>query len=125
MTSSDRVSPGISTQNQISQADWDAFVAAHPNGHLLQTTAWAALKARVGWQAERVALHQHGQIVAGAQVLLRRLPWGQSLAYVPKGPLVDWRNAAQARELLAALRETIAPHRPALLLICPTRRSLT
>jgi lipid II:glycine glycyltransferase (peptidoglycan interpeptide bridge formation enzyme) len=119
MTSSDRVSPGISTQNQISQADWDAFVAAHPNGHLLQTTAWAALKARVGWQAERVALHQHGQIVAGAQVLLRRLPWGQSLAYVPKGPLVDWRNAAQARELLAALRETIAPHRPALLKLEP------
>lgn len=119
MTSSDRVSPGISTQNQISQADWDAFVAVHPNGHLLQTSAWAELKARVGWTAERVALAESGRIMAGAQVLLRRLPWGQTLAYVPKGPLVDWRNAAQARELLAALREAIAPHRPALLKLEP------
>ncbi len=54
-----------------------------------------------------------------AQVLLRRLPWGQTLAYVPKGPLVDWRNAAQVRALLAALREAIAPHRPALLKLEP------
>jgi peptidoglycan pentaglycine glycine transferase (the first glycine) len=105
--------------DQIYLTAWDAFVASHPDGHLLQTSAWAALKARVGWQAERAALAENGRIVAGAQVLLRRLPWGQTLAYVPKGPLVDWRNAAQVRTLLAALREAIAPHRPALLKLEP------
>jgi peptidoglycan pentaglycine glycine transferase (the first glycine) len=104
---------------ELSATDWDAFVANHPDGHILQTSRWAALKAQIGWQAERVALLADGRIAAGAQVLLRRLPWGQTLAYVPKGPLVDWRNAAQARELLAALRTAIAPHRPALLKLEP------
>jgi lipid II:glycine glycyltransferase (peptidoglycan interpeptide bridge formation enzyme) len=105
--------------NSLPDSAWDAFVASHLDGHLLQTSPWAALKARVGWQAERVALAQDGRMVAGAQVLLRRLPWGQTLAYVPKGPLVDWRHAAQVRELLAALREAVVPHRPALLKLEP------
>lgn len=98
---------------------WNAFVAQHPDAHLLQTTGWAALKQRVGWQSERVALVSEGQLVAGAQTLLRRLPWGQTLAYVPKGPLVDWRNPAQARALLAALAEVTTPHHPALLKLEP------
>jgi len=119
MTVSDQASFTVSTTDQLSPADWDAFVAARPDGHLLQTSGWAALKGCVGWQAERVALRQDGQIVAGAQVLLRRLPWGQTLAYVPKGPLVDWRNAAQTRALLDALRTASAPHRPALLKLEP------
>lgn len=110
----------LSTRDQsLPDSAWDAFVAGHPDGHLLQTSGWAALKARVGWQAERVALAENGRAVAGGQVLLRRLPWGQALAYVPKGPLADWRNAAQVRALLAALREASAPHRPALLKLEP------
>ncbi len=110
----------VSTRdNSLPDNTWDAFVASHPDGHLLQTSPWAALKARVGWQAERVALQHKGRVVAGAQALVRRLPWGQTLVYVPKGPLADWRNAAQVRELLAALREGVAPHRPALLKLEP------
>ncbi len=110
----------LSTRNDdLPDNTWDAFVASHLDGHLLQTSRWAALKARVGWQAERVALQQDGRIVAGAQALLRPLPWGQTLAYAPKGPLVDWRNAAQVRALLAALHEAVTPHRPALLKLEP------
>ena len=98
---------------------WDAFVAAHPDGHLLQSSRWAALKCRFGWQAERVALIAGGQIVAGGQVLLRRLPWGQTLAYVPKGPLVDWRKPAQVRGLMEGLRQVALAHRAALLKLEP------
>jgi len=29
-------------------AVWDAFVAAHPRAHLLQLSAWGALKAAFG-----------------------------------------------------------------------------
>ncbi len=85
-------------------ADWDRFVAAHPAGHLLQLCAWGALKARFGWADERVGLVEDGGLVAGAQVLYRRLPPGLGcLAYVPRGPLVDWADAEQTAALLAAL----------------------
>lgn len=84
---------------------WDRFVAAHPQAHILQTSLWGDLKAAFGWEAERVALTEGGQIVAGAQVLYRRLPGGVGrLAYVPRGPLVDWADGPT----LAALMEKLA-----------------
>ena len=103
----------------LPESDWNTFVAAHPDGHLLQTSQWATLKCQFGWQAERVALVRDNRIVAGAQVLFRKLPWRQTLAYVPKGPLVDWRNPRLVQPLLDALRTVCAPYRPALLKIEP------
>jgi lipid II:glycine glycyltransferase (peptidoglycan interpeptide bridge formation enzyme) len=91
-------------QPPISNSAWDAFVSAHPAAHILQASAWGALKAQFGWEDERVALIAGERITAGAQMLYRRLPAGLGrLAYVPKGPLVDWTDIEQAHALLAAL----------------------
>jgi lipid II:glycine glycyltransferase (peptidoglycan interpeptide bridge formation enzyme) len=52
----------------------------------------------------RVGLTEGDNLVAGAQVLLRRLPGGLGrLAYVPKGPVIDWANEEQLGRLLLAL----------------------
>ncbi len=110
----------VSTQAHTLPDDrWDAFVAGHPDGHVLQSSRWAALKCRFGWQADRVALMADGQIVAGGQVLVRRLPWGQTLAYVPKGPMVDWRKPPQVRSLMEGLRQVALAHKAALLKLEP------
>src|SRR5690606_21408179 len=104
-----------------SPADWDAFVEAHPRAHLLQTSAWGALKTAFGWQAERIALARHdGAIAAGAQVLYRPLPLGLGrLAYAPFGPLVDWADDAQIRALTDAVDRAVKRRRAALLKIEP------
>ena len=44
----------------LDDAAWGSFVAVSPNGHLLQTSRWGALKARFGWGVERVALTRWG-----------------------------------------------------------------
>ncbi|MBZ0308692.1 MAG: peptidoglycan bridge formation glycyltransferase FemA/FemB family protein, partial [Anaerolineae bacterium] len=54
---------------------WDTFVAVQPRAHVLQLSAWGDLKRAFGWEADRVALVEDGQIVAGAQLLFRRLPF--------------------------------------------------
>ncbi len=75
---------------------WDAWMSASPSGHLLQSWGWGELKASVGWHPLHLALWdaQHEQIVAAAQVLRRtplHLPLRMGhLAYIPKGPVVDW-----------------------------------
>lgn len=76
-----------STQRGFPNAEaWDAFVAATPQGHLLQTFAWGELKGGFGWVPVRIAIARDGALVAGAQVLYRRLgPW--MLGYIPKGPI--------------------------------------
>jgi lipid II:glycine glycyltransferase (peptidoglycan interpeptide bridge formation enzyme) len=72
---------------QPSPEQWDSFVAAQPRAHVLQLSAWGELKAAYGWSVERVALAEGGQIVAGAQLLFRRLPFRLgSLAYLAMGP---------------------------------------
>ncbi len=82
-------------------AEWDAFVAAHPQGSVLQTTHWARLKNRFGWTSHRVWLRRDGEIVAGAQILFRSIAFRLAkFAYIPHGPLVDWNDEEQVEVLL-------------------------
>jgi lipid II:glycine glycyltransferase (peptidoglycan interpeptide bridge formation enzyme) len=83
---------------------WDDFVAAHPHGNVLQTTRWGRLKDGFGWEWELVALGEGGEIAGGAVILYRRLPLNLgALAYLPRGPVVDWSD----RDLAAAVVDTV------------------
>jgi lipid II:glycine glycyltransferase (peptidoglycan interpeptide bridge formation enzyme) len=97
-------------------ANWDAFVASRPDAHILQTAAWGDLKSRFGWSAERIAVTRDGQIAAGALVLFRRLPLRLgTLAYIPKGPLVDLSDEALTSTLLSGI-DALARRRRSILL---------
>ncbi len=70
----------------LTPAGWDEYLGRHQDAHILQSRQWGDLKSAFGWQALRVGAGQ-----AGAQVLIRSLPLGFSLAYLPKGPIgPDW-----------------------------------
>jgi lipid II:glycine glycyltransferase (peptidoglycan interpeptide bridge formation enzyme) len=89
------------------QARWDEFVQRAPSGHLLQSWAWGEFKAGFGWQAPlRLALFDGERIVAGAQILFRPLPlpW-LTIAYVPKGPIVERSDFDAAGALLSAMHD--------------------
>ncbi|MGH2506430.1 MAG: lipid II:glycine glycyltransferase FemX [Ktedonobacteraceae bacterium] len=97
------------------QAAWDAFINEHPQGHLLQSWGWGELKTSANWHPLRLALcdEQAGKIVAAAQVLQRTVAHIPArlahLAYVPKGPVLDWTactddGSSLARLFLAELR---------------------
>ena len=98
--------------------EWDSFVAAVPDSHILQASAWCDLKSAFGWYGRRIALRNGRHIVAGAQVLFRRLPIGRTLAYVPKGPLVGIHTDA-CPALLDALHDVCRSERAILLKIEP------
>lgn len=104
----------------FTQTEWDNFIAAR-GGHLLQTWAWGELKSRFGWLARRVRVGE-----GAAQILFRRLPLGLSVAYVPKGPVLDWADQKQSQALLAAMHKLARQERaiflkiePALLMTAP------
>lgn len=89
---------------QPTAAAWDAFVLAHPRAHPLQLSAWGTLKGAFGWHTQRVALTQRDQIVAGAQLLFRRLPLRLGkLAYLPFGGYVS--DATQWPALWDAVKQ--------------------
>lgn len=61
---------------------WDQFLLQHSTAHILQTSAWGAVKSQAGWFPAYLV---DGE--AGAQILFRRLPGRFTVAYIPKGPL--------------------------------------
>lgn len=98
---------------------WDRALLALPNPHVLQSWAWGTFKARHGWQATPL-LFQDGEPVAAAMVLRRKLLRHElpllplSVLYVPRGPALDWHNAALAEQVLAEL-ECLARRQRAIL----------
>lgn len=80
---------------------WNAFLL-QKGGHLLQSYEWGEFKSCFGWRACRVALEGREEIIAGAQLLIRDLPLG-SLAYIPRGPVIDPQKGEALETLLAQL----------------------
>lgn len=101
---------------------WDAFVASQPRAHILQTSRWGELKSHFEWAADRIAITRDRQIVAGALVLFRKLPLRLgALAYIPKGPVLDFDDDALSTELLHGLDRLMKRRRAILLKIEPDR----
>jgi lipid II:glycine glycyltransferase (peptidoglycan interpeptide bridge formation enzyme) len=103
-----------------SDAEWDAYVASHPQGSLLQTTNWARLKNRFNWSSQRVWLRRDGRIVAGAQILFRPAALGLvKIGYIPHGPLVDWDDEEQVELLFNQIDLAAYRHRAGIVKIEP------
>src|SRR5256886_3195219 len=89
-----RAAPPRSDRVTEAPPGWDDAAVRSPGGHVLQSAAWAKIRESQGWRAE---FHQFGGAPAPsgapapalpvALILWRSLPAGQSLAYVPRGPI--------------------------------------
>lgn len=77
------------------RSQWDQFVSASAWGHPLQLWGWGEAKRANNWTPHRLGIMDGDIIVAGAQVLLWPIPrLGRKVAYVPRGPVTDPRQAA-------------------------------
>ncbi|MCU0495564.1 MAG: peptidoglycan bridge formation glycyltransferase FemA/FemB family protein [Chloroflexaceae bacterium] len=128
-------------------ASWDAFVAAHPHGHMLQQSAWGQLKASAGWRVVRVAVQgtenracpersrgepgtenqvldssliaHRSSLLSGAQLLVRQR-YGVSVVYAPRGPLFSGDEAVDGL-LLQGLERVARRRRAVFLRLEPNR----
>ncbi|HJO91479.1 MAG TPA: peptidoglycan bridge formation glycyltransferase FemA/FemB family protein, partial [Anaerolineales bacterium] len=115
----------------LNVSEWDSFVAGFrqkqpgnststSGAHILQTSAWATLKCNFGWSATRIVARQQGCTIAGAQILFRPLPLGLgNIAYLPKGPLVDWSDIEQCKYIMSLCDEVCRAHRALFLIVEP------
>jgi lipid II:glycine glycyltransferase (peptidoglycan interpeptide bridge formation enzyme) len=68
-------------------AEWDALVLQLADFTVYQSHAWGVHRATFGWQPLRLIGLRDAQVVAVAQVLVRRYPLGIGIAWIPGGPL--------------------------------------
>jgi peptidoglycan pentaglycine glycine transferase (the first glycine) len=94
----------------MSARSWDEQIAVLPGAHILQTTAWAELKGRYGWEPiQREWRGLDGQLKAAALVLQRTVRLGGfgprlRVLYVPRGPLLDWDDTELRAHVLNDLQ---------------------
>ena len=89
--------------------NWNELVASQTNPHILQTREWAAIKTAYGWQASTQVWKTGSELNGLALILRRSIPIGGFAArlnvlYIPKGPLLDWENAALRSRVLDDLK---------------------
>lgn len=61
---------------------WDTYLKSKPNAHILQASAWGLFKQNYGWYPKYLLTDD-----VGAQVLFRKLAFGLTFGYIPKGPV--------------------------------------
>jgi peptidoglycan pentaglycine glycine transferase (the first glycine) len=89
--------------NTLTLTDWENYYRLYPEAHVLQSPAWGELKTAFDWEAVRVAGDN-----AAAQVLFRKLPFGMSLAYIPKGPLGEgWSDLWPKIDAICRARKAV------------------
>ncbi|TWS94266.1 aminoacyltransferase [Streptococcus sp. sy018] len=74
----------------ISQDEHDTFVQNHPQANLLQSSKWAKIKDN--WGNQRVGFYRNQELVASASILIRKLPLGFTMLYIPRGPIMDYND---------------------------------
>jgi peptidoglycan pentaglycine glycine transferase (the first glycine) len=102
------------------RAKWDTALASLPSAHVLQTWDWGDFKSRWGWQPLRLLMTKDGCAVAAAQILRRRLPRTRlCVAYVPKGPAMNYADTSVLVQALSILEAQARQEHMILLKIDP------
>jgi len=109
----------VAVSHDTIDRDWDAFLAHTPGGHHTQSSLWAQAKTLLGWRVARVVASRAGQIVAGAQLLLRPLPLFGAIGYVPRGPVLALDDARLAELVLGTVDRIARMHRVQYLVVQP------
>lgn len=106
-----------------SPAVWQQTIARLPFAHALQSWTWGLFKSRWGWTAIPLTMAvggNHAESVAAALVLKRQLPrLPFSVLYVPKGPVLDYKDARLREQVLAQLEQLARRERAIFIKIDP------
>ena len=109
----------VSVSTATADPAWDEFLESVPGGHHSQSSLWAQIKASLGWRSVRVIVRDGRSIVAGGQILFRRVRILGTLAYVPKGPVTASDDGELADLAIEQLREVAAANGARILLMQP------
>ncbi|HEP1426530.1 TPA: aminoacyltransferase [Streptococcus pyogenes] len=85
----------------ISEEEHDSFVKEHQQISVSQGSDWAKIKNQ--WQNERIGIYKEEKQVASLSLLIKLLPLGRSIIYIPRGPVMDYLD----RDLVAFTMKTL------------------
>ena len=86
----------------IPLSEYDDFVKEHPMVNLLQSSAWEKVKS--DWNHERIGVYEGEKLLAVASILIKSLPLGYKMFYIPRGPILDYRDTEVLKFVLQSIK---------------------
>lgn len=86
----------------IPLSEYDDFVKEHPMVNLLQSSAWEKVKS--DWNHERLGVYEGEKLLAVASILIKSLPLGYKMFYIPRGPILDYRDTELLKFVLQSIK---------------------
>lgn len=84
---------------------WDSYILTQ-GGHPLQLWGWGEVKTYSNWKATRLFIKEEEEIISAAQLLIRRVPGGKSIAYIPRGPVNTQLSYQYLDDIAQYVRDT-------------------
>jgi lipid II:glycine glycyltransferase (peptidoglycan interpeptide bridge formation enzyme) len=82
----------VYVSDELVDNDWDNFVFHCNGGHYAQTALWAQSRTIRDWRCLRIIIKEKDKIIAGAQILFRKISLIGSVGYLFRGPVCDEAN---------------------------------
>ena len=101
------------------QAEYEAFIQAHPQGHFCQSHMWGAQK--TAWDFQALAVRDEAGAIRGAMgILIRKAPaLPCSMLYICRGPVCDLTDHATLAELMEGAKAIAKERRGYIIKIDP------
>ncbi len=93
----------------LAKSEYDAFVQSSPLCNLLQSYNWAAVKSN--WDHLHCGLYKNDTLCATALVLIKALPFGFTMMYIPRGPILDYDDPEVIKQFFDGLKKIGRSHK--------------
>ncbi|TSC91147.1 MAG: methicillin resistance protein [Parcubacteria group bacterium Gr01-1014_2] len=99
----------IKVFNDEDRSLYNNFLLQSEYKDILQSWQWGEIKSKFNfnWKAIRIGFLENKELKGIAQILERKLPFGFSLLYIPRGPVTDWDNLNLVQDLTSSLKDFI------------------
>lgn len=100
---------------------WDELVGRTPGTDVTQLSAWSRVRRLAGFAPIHLLARRDGELVGGAQILVRRLPLLGGVGYLPYGPIIapGVADRPEIRRALAAALARLGRRRLRILFVQP------
>ena len=86
----------------IPTLEYDQFVKDHELVNVLQSSAWEEVKS--DWQHEKFGVYRGDKLLSTASILIKTLPLGYRMFYIPRGPILDYKDAELLNFVLQSIK---------------------
>ena len=86
----------------IPTLEYDQFVKEHELVNVLQSSVWEEVKS--DWQHEKFGAYRGDKLLATASILIKTLPLGYRMFYIPRGPVLDYKDAELLNFVLQSIK---------------------